>query len=322
MGASELTTNSPAALRFLAYLNERFPAWQMPLVLPAFLTAFFVGQTLTARPAKVTAGTAVGLLAFAALGLVIRALDDIKDIEHDNAHYPERVLQRGLITPSHLRILGAGCFAFSLAGSILIDRGIGLATWWWLISVGGLGVYQFSMIRSRSLYHWIEERRVLFALTIAPFPGLDSLWIAQMGAGTARMPWSAGWLAAMWITGPLLLEIVRKTYSPDDERPTVVDYAKPREAWTQSLGLNGSVAVMVGLGAITTVLELVVLRATGHGSSLAYAAVASVFVALMLPVSATFVLHPSRERVKTVGQVSAIALILGQTVLALAMLMR
>jgi 4-hydroxybenzoate polyprenyltransferase len=321
MVARELSVESPFALRLIAYFNERFPAWQILGQVPLFLAAFFVGQASTGRSLRIGGDTAVGFAAFVAFTLLARALDDNKDVEHDNAHYPRRVLQRGLITLRHLRILGLLCFLLSLAGSIVIDRGIGLVTMWWFISVVTNGVYQFSMIRSRAMRVWLEERRVLFALTHLPFWGLGAVWIAQQGAGAQRLPWSVGWLVAVWIVGPLMLEIVRKTRTPEDQRPTVVDYAKPRQSWAHSLGLHGSVVVVAALGAITALLELQVLRAAGYGSLTAYAAIVGIFVVLVTPVTMRFLIAPSRSRVKDVGEFSAAAMILGQTVLVVAMLL-
>ncbi|MGH3581574.1 MAG: hypothetical protein ACRDUB_08290, partial [Mycobacterium sp.] len=235
---------------------------------------------------------------------------------------PERVLQRGLITLQQLRILGLACLLVSLGGSMFIDGGFGLVTMWWLISVLTNGAYQASMIRNQRMKQWLEERRVLFALTHLPFWGVGALWIAQQGAGgTQWLPWSLGWLVAVWVVGPLMLEIVRKTRTPDDERSTVVDYAKPRTSWAHSLGLNGSVAAVTVLGAVTVVLEVLVLDTAGHGSALAYAAVAVSFALLVLPVAVRYTLGPSRSRVKEVGEFSATAMIVGQLVLVAAMLL-
>lgn len=321
MATSELTIESPWAVRWLAYFNERFPAWQVAGQIPLYLVAFLAGQAAVGRRPAVDVDTAIGLASFVAFTLLARTLDDNKDIEHDNAHYPDRVLQRGLITLRQLRFLGLGCLLASLAGSMFIDRGVGLVTLWWVISVATNGAYQASMIRNPGMKQWLEERRVLFALSHLPFWGVGALWIAQQGAGGAqKLPWSLGWLVAVWIVGPLMLEIVRKTRTPQDERSTVVDYAKARTSWAHSLGMHGSVAAVTVLGAVTVLLEVLVLRTSGYGSALAYGAVAAAFALLVLPVALRYALAPSRSRVKEVGEFSATAMIVGQLVLVVAML--
>lgn len=322
MATRELTVDSPFVLRWMAYFNERFPAWQVLGQVPLYLVAYFVGQTAAGRHPQWDAHAAIGLVAFVAFTLMARALDDNKDIEHDNAHYPDRVLQRGLITLPQLRILGLACFLTSLAGSVVIDGGFGLVTMWWLISVVTNGAYQASMIANRRMRLWLEERRVLFALTHLPFWGVGALWIAQQGAGGSQgLPWSVGWLVAVWVVGPLMLEIVRKTRDPEDERSTVVDYAKPRASWAHSLGLHGSVVAVAVLGAITVGLEVMVLRTSGFGSTMAYCAIGASFAVLVLPVVVRYAMQPSRGRVKEVSELSAGAMIVGQLILVAAMLL-
>ena len=249
--------------RFVAYLNERFPAWQVAGQIPSFLVAFLAGQLFVGRPAAVTSAAYIGFVAFVAYIFAARALDDHKDYDHDTRHYPERVLQSGRITLTHLKSLAVLCFALSLVGSLVIDRGVGWVTFWWVISVATNGIFQISMIRNPTMKAWLEERRVIFALAHLPFWGVAGVWIAQMGVGDEALPWSVGWLVAVWIVGPLLLEFARKSLAPEDERSTVVDYTKPRASWAHSLGLQGAVAALVMLAVLTALLGAALLRGGG-----------------------------------------------------------
>jgi hypothetical protein len=176
------------------------------------------------------------------------------------------------------------------------------------------------MIRNPTMKAWLEERRVIFALAHLPFWGVGGVWIAQMGAGDKTLPWSsAGWLVAVWIVGPLLLEFARKSRAPEDERPTVVDYTKPRVSWAHSLGLQGAVAALVALAVVTALLSAALLRAVECGTRTAYWALAGSAALLLIPVTVRFAMGPSRKRAKEVAELSASSMIVGQIVLVVAM---
>jgi 4-hydroxybenzoate polyprenyltransferase len=322
MSLTKPTAQSPFVVRFVAYLNERFPAWLVAGQIPLFLVAFLAGRLLVGRPAAVTSAAYIGFVAFVAYTFAARALDDHKDYDHDTRHYPERVLQRGQITLMHLKIAGALCFALSMVGSLVIDWGVGWVTFWWVISVATNGVFQVSMIRNPTMKAWLEERRVIFALAHLPFWGVGGVWIAQMGAGDKTLPWSAGWLVALWIVGPLLLEFARKSRAPEDERSTVVDYTKPRTSWAHSLGLQGAVAALVILAVLTALLGAALLRAVGSGTPTAYWALAGSAALVLIPVTVRFAMGPSRKRAKEVAELSASSMIVGQIVLVVVMLFR
>jgi 4-hydroxybenzoate polyprenyltransferase len=320
MSLTTPTAYSPFVVRFAAYLNERFPAWQVAGQIPLFLAAFLAGQLFVGRPATVSPAAYIGFAAFVAYTFAARTLDDHKDFEHDNRHYPERVLQRGLVTLTDLKVLGVLCLALSLLASLVIDRGAGWVTLWWVISVATNGAYQLSMIRNPAMKAWLEERRVIFAFTHLPFWGVGGLWIAQMGAGEVTLPWSTAWLVVLWLVGPLLLEFARKSRAPEDERATVVDYTKPRVSWAHSLGLQGTVSALVALAVVTALIGAGLLWAVGCGSPAAYGALAASAAVLLGPVTVRFGLGPSRRRAKEVAELSASSMIVGQIVLVVVML--
>jgi UbiA prenyltransferase family len=322
MSLTQPTDQSPVVARFAAYLNERFSLWHVAGLVPSFLVTFLAGQLFVGRPAVVTSAAWIGVVAFVAYIFGVRAVDDHKDYDHDTRHYPERVLQSGRITLTHLKVAGGICFAVSLVGSLVIDRGVGWVTLWWVISVAANGIFQTSMMRNPTMKAWLEERRVVFALCHLPFWGIGGLWVAQMGAGNNTLPWSAGWLVAAWIAGALLIEIARKSMAPEDERSTVVDYTKPRRSWAHSLGLQGTVAGLVILVVSTALLGAAVLRAVGCATPTAYWALAGSAALLVIPVIVRFAMGPSRKRAKEVAQLSASSMIVGQFILAVAMLAR
>lgn len=319
MSTATITPGSPFLVRLLAYSNERFPLWQVGGQFPMFLVAYLFGRVAAGRSAAFTVDLFVGFVAFVAYTLMVRTIDDHKDIEHDKAHYPERVLQRGLITLRHLKIIGVISLILVIGGSIYVDRGAGPVTVWLIGIFLVNNLVQFIQVKWASIGEWLESRRVLLALSVIPFWGVGSVWAAQMGAGHDWVSARVWWLVAMWSVAALLLEIARKSRTPEDTRSTVVDYTKADSSWTRSLGLVGTVVTLVGLALVATVLEGVVLSVLGRGTVWAYAALG---VAALLPIGAAvrFAVRPNRFGAKTVSEMSAGVWVIGQIVLAVAIL--
>ncbi|KAA0024854.1 UbiA family prenyltransferase [Antrihabitans cavernicola] len=319
MATKQLTTQSPFPLRLLAYSNERFPYWQVLSQFPMFVAAFLVGQAAVGRDPHFAWAILFGFIGFVAYTLMVRAIDDHKDWEHDSKHYPDRVLQSGLITLKHLKIVGIICFLLSILASLIVDRGIGRVTMWWFIIIVTNNLVQLAQIKNPKVGTWIESRRVLLALTVVPFWGLGSVWIAQMGADGRWLTADIWWLVAPWCVGALLLEIARKSQDPDDTRETVVDYTKKSSSWTRSLGLVGTVSTLVALAFLVTLLEYVLLNSLGYD---VWWATLALVITMLLPLGAAgwFAVKPDRYRAKTVAEQSAGVWLIGQIILVIALL--
>lgn len=320
MTATRITGQSLFPLRLLAYSNERFPLWQVAGQFPMFLAAFLYGQVIVGEDAEFTGPLFAGFVAFVAYTLMVRCIDDIKDAAHDNEHYPDRVLQRGLITFTHLKIIALICFASSVAVSIYIDGGLGRVTMWWFIIFVTNNLVQFVQVKWAFIGAWLESRRVLLALSVIPFWGFGSVWIAQMGADDELVSAKVWWLVVLWCVAALLLEIARKSRTPEDERPTVVDYTKSDSSWTRSLGLTGTVVALVALALVATLLEIGMLHAVGAATWWVYLALAAT---MLLPVVAAgrFWLSKDRFRAKDVSEMAAGVWVIGQIVSACALLL-
>ncbi|MGC0366681.1 4-hydroxybenzoate polyprenyltransferase [Rhodococcus sp. 27YEA15] len=318
MTTTSATLTSPFVVRLTAYSNERFPVWQVIGEFPMFLSAFLFGQAIAGKNTEFTPLLFAGFVAFVAYTLLVRVIDDHKDQAHDNEHYPERVLQRGLVTYTHLKIIGVICIVASIVVSLVADRGIGLVTMWWVFIFVTNNLMQLVQVKIPAIGEWLESRRVILALTVIPFWGLGSVWVAQMGAGERGLSVQVWWLVAVWCAAALLLEIARKSRTPEDTRATVVDYTKPTSSWTRSLGLVGTVVTLLALAALVTVLECALLSSSGHGVWWAYLGIG---ITLLLPAGAAarFALAPSRVRAKDVAETSAGIWVIGQIVTAVAL---
>lgn len=319
MTATRTAGQSPFLLRLLAYSNERFPLWQVAGQFPMFVAAFLYGQVIVGKDAEFTTSLFAGFVAFVGYTLMFRCFDDCKDAAYDNELYPDRVLQRGLITFTNLKIIALICWVGVGAISIYIDGGLGRVTMWWCILVAATGLFQFIQVKWAFIGAWLESRRVLLVLSVIPFMGIVSVWFAQMGAGEELVSAKVWWLVIAWCSAAVLLEIARKSRTPEDTRATVVDYTKSVTSWTRSLGLTGTVVTLVGFALLATVLEIGMLQAVGAGAWWAYLAL---IVATLLPVVAAgrFFLRKDRYRAKEVSEMAVALWGIGQIVIACALL--
>lgn len=313
-----LTHESPFAARLLAYSNERFPYWQIVGQLPMFVTAYTFGRVLGGHAPAFTLNLVLGFIAFVAYTLMVRCIDDHKDAQHDNAMYPDRVLQRGLITFTHLKIIAVICVLILVGVSLWADQGIGLVTLWLVMIFVSNNLVQWIQIRWSHIGRWLEERRVLLALTVVPFWGFGAMWAAQMGAGDTFVSAEVWWLAASWCVASFLLEIARKSRDPEDERPGVVDYTKDSGSWTRSLGLNGTVLTLMITAVAVVLLQAATLASVHATSWWTYVALAAT---LIIPLGATvrFVMLRNRYRVKEVAESAAGVWLFGQIISAIAL---
>lgn len=319
MTSPSLTTRSPFPRRLLAYSNERFPLYQAAGQFPMFLAAYVFGQAIVDRGFEAGWTLWAGFVALVAYTLMVRCIDDHKDVAHDNEFYPDRVLQRGLVTLGHLKIIGVTSFVASIAISVAIDGGIGRVTMWWFIIFVTNNVVQFVQVKWSFIGQWLESRRVLLALSVVPFWGFGSVWIAQMGAGDRLVTAKVWLLVAAWCVAALMLEVARKSRTPEDDRPDVVDYTAAKSSWMKSLGLNGTVATLVGLSLAAVALQMVMVHVVDADRWWVYLLLA-LCAAVPAGAALRFAFRRDRFRVKDVSEASAAIWVVGQIVVAVALI--
>jgi hypothetical protein len=245
-----VTIDSPFPRRFLAWMDERFPFSHAILFFSLYATALLVG-----RASVYGAGVPLGWTDFAAFlpvwgfFLMLRVFDEHKDYEQDCQNYPERVLQSGLITLTHLKVAGGLAIAAQLFGSLLLDGGIGPITVWWLLVFG----YSLLMAKEFFIGDWLSQRLVPYALSHMVIMPLAILWMAQMGARSEPLPLEAGYLAALAFLSGAAFEVTRKLRSPEEEREEV-------DSYTKSLGRTGAPLTVIALLTASTIVLVLLLR--------------------------------------------------------------
>ena len=253
---SKLSTDSSIISRLFAWSHERFPAAHGVLFLVLYAAGLLVGRALV-TPSAVPIGSAdfLGFFAVVCFFLMLRVFDEHKDYELDCLNHPHRVLQSGLITLGHLKVLGLVAVAIQLSVSLHLDGGFGPVTTVWLIVMGWSSLMAVEFFCGE----WLEKRLVLYALSHMIVMPMALIWMAQMGAGSQTLPTAIAWLGAASFFSGASFEVTRKMKAPEDERETI-------DSYTKSLGLKTAPIVVLGLLLSSTVSLAFLLKIIFEGS--------------------------------------------------------
>ena len=235
-------------LRILAWMGERFPFANIIGVALIWAAALAWGRALIVPgPVPVHARDAVGAIAAVAFFLMLRIFDEHKDYATDCLAHPDRVLQRGLITLRHLKMIGALAIAWQLGASILTDGGAGPVTRAWIVAF----VWSLLMAKEFFVRDWLRPRLVLYALSHMVVMPLAVFWMIRMSTGAATSLPASIWMLPLvsYLTG-FAFEIARKLKAPADERDNV-------DSYTKALGTRRAPAIL------TVVLTLAAIGFAG-----------------------------------------------------------
>ena len=233
-----LSRESPFILRFLAWFNERFPAANAIFILLLYAAALVLGRFLTGAGAvPLRAADALGFLALYSFFLMLRVFDEHKDYELDCQNHPQRVLQSGLITLTHLKIAGGFAIAAQLVISLWRDGWtFGPVTRIWTIVIA----WSLLMAKEFFAHAWLSRRLVLYAVSHMIVLPMAMVWIAQLAAGGVALPASIALLAGAAFCTGFAVELARKTRAPEQERETV-------DSYTKVFGTRGAPLVVLGV---------------------------------------------------------------------------
>lgn len=247
--SAELTRGSPFPSRLRAYLAERFPLiGNCLLIVSYFSSNQFLAKALTepGQPMRYTVYSLTGGITLLCVFFHLRVFDEHKDFAEDSKHYPERVLQRGLITLRQLAILGAVAIGLELA--LAAHRGPET-----LVSV--LLVIGFSLLMLKEFFigDWLRRNFLLYAMTHMLIMPLTALMIFSFATG--RLPWQApAWFWLYSFVGFFVTsnwEVSRKIRAPEEEIDGV-------DSYTKAFGLYGAAWVVLGIRVIDTALVALV----------------------------------------------------------------
>ncbi len=273
---------APASLlaRLWTYQAERFPVLKNGLLIAVFASS---GVTLSAVLARRTLPNlaAYGCAAFVAFGLFfqLRVADEVKDADEDRRFRPERPVPRGLVTLRVLVTLALGIAVLqALAAGMYAPRLLGLllVVWVWM----GLMAVEFFVPA------WLRAQPLAYLVSHMVVMPLIDLWITGVEwLPRAGMP-PFGLLPALLLSfaNGCVLEIGRKTWAPESERPGVETYS--------SLWGSGT-AARCWLGTLSVAGILVWLTGASAGASWPMAVIAIMAFALASSAARSFIACPT-----------------------------
>lgn len=272
MTAAHLDSGSPFSKRFRAYLAERFPLLANGVLIVSYYSSNqFLAKVLAEPDAPVvynlhSLSGAVTLLCFF---FHLRVFDEHKDYEDDCRHYPDRVLQRGLVTLRHLRVLGGGAIALELL--LAAQRGAAAFVAWTL-------AFAFSLLMLKEFFvgAWLKRHFLIYATTHMLIMPLLALMVYSFSTG--RYPWQApGWFWLYSFVGFFVTfnwEVSRKIRAPEQEIDGV-------DSYTKVFGLYGAAYMVLGIRVVDTVMVALVGRHVGL-SRLFYSALVALFLICLI----------------------------------------
>ncbi|HVR98529.1 MAG TPA: UbiA family prenyltransferase [Thermoanaerobaculia bacterium] len=247
-----LTYGSPFPRRLSAYLAERFPLLGHGVLILAYYSSNqFLARTLTdpGRPMHYDLSTVLGAVTLFCFFFHLRVFDEHKDYAEDLVHYPHRVLQSGLVTLRHLKILGGLAIAVELALSALCGPGAPAAMTAWLLAFG----FSVLMLKEFFAREWLKRHFLLYATSHMLVMPLLALMVFSFATG--RSPWEAPpwfWVYA-WVGFFVTFnwEVSRKIRAPEDEIEGV-------ETYTRIFGTYGAAYIVLLIRVIDTALVALV----------------------------------------------------------------
>jgi 4-hydroxybenzoate polyprenyltransferase len=247
--APVLTRESPFARRLFAYLAERFPLLGHGVLIAAYYSSNqFLARALTrpGEPMHYDLTTLLGTVTLFCFFFHLRVFDEHKDYAEDLRHHPQRVLQSGVITLRHLKVLGGIAIATEIALSALGGPASFVA---WLAAF----VFSLLMLKEFFARDWLKRHFLVYAVSHLLVMPLLSLMVFSFTTG--QWPWEAPfwfWMYA-WVGFFVTFnwEVSRKIRAPEDEIEGV-------ETYTRIFGTYGAAYLVLLIRVIDTALVALV----------------------------------------------------------------
>lgn len=274
MAAEQITRDAPFYRRFYAYTQERFPLLGHGLLIVSYYSSnSLLAQVLTEpdQPLHYDRGSLMGAVVLLCFFFHLRVFDERKDYAEDSRHYPNRVLQRGLVTLRQLTMIGVGAIGVELLLSAFWrPLGQPAAITAVLVALG----YSLLMLKEFFCRDWLKRRFVRYAVSHMLIMPL--LAMIPFSFATGQYLWNApGWFWWYALVGFFVTfnwEISRKIRPPECEIEGVNTYSSlfgaKRSATLVLLirlvdtGMVAAVGLKLGLSGWFYVALVVMLLAT------------------------------------------------------------
>jgi 4-hydroxybenzoate polyprenyltransferase len=287
--------------RFLVFVRERFPPGVYLPLICVFVAAGYIPSSAASGAAAEPGRYAIAALVVAASFLHLRIVDELKDADVDRRGRPSRPLPRGLVTEHELSVAAAGLLLLAVA----LAATIGVGPLVWFLPAAGYMLLADAEFFARERIH---RDVVVYALVHSPIVPLLMVFGWWAGPAAASSPALAGLVLLGWGVG-LGLEVARKTYAPDEERPFV-------ETYSSALGHRRAVELAAGSMAVAMLGGALYAALGGAGSTAIAAALA---VASVILAGGVVLRDASRRTIETAGNVVGLAILLWPIGIAVAM---
>jgi len=229
------------------YFKERFPI-QLVVVLSASYSLMLLGVIGHLTNNKVRPSILILVtLSFAAFLLRLRVTDEFKDLDHDKKNYPNRPLQRGLISPKKLITLGICAFIIELGTIYAISP---LAIMYYI------PVLIYSVLTAKEFFvsPWLNRHFNAYLLTHQFIFVIFSAWGYWTFGVLVTIQALFGLIA--FILTMFIFEIIRKLEYRHDRKGKIVKDSYPA-VW----GAPGTIALLI---LMTTCVGLLLTVITGN----------------------------------------------------------
>lgn len=250
MSGHALTPSSPLNKRFLAWMDERFPMANSVVVLVLYLVCSAVARFVASEGEYTLHLTdLVGAFITWSMFLLLRVFDEHKDYELDVKNHPDRVLQSGLITLTHLKMAGLAAVACQIFWTLTVDGGWNGAFNAWLIMMIWAGL----MTAEFFCGEWLEKRLTLYAVSHMAIMPMIIWWIVNMAAPGLALSFMIALLMMLAFCSGFCFEITRKTRGPEEERDTV-------DSYTKIYGVKGCSMIILSLLTIMAAIQIYMIN--------------------------------------------------------------
>lgn len=256
-------SKAPVLRRLWIYQSERFPVFQHGLLIAVFACACVtVTAQIGGRAWPPILAYLVAFVVIFLFFLLLRVADEHKDAEIDRTYRPERPVPRGLVSLRTLRLVAFAAMALQGVVAGVFDirlLAVLLLVWVWM----GLMTAEFFTPAA------LKARPVLYLISHMIVMPLIVLFAAACEILPREAPWTPGLLPllALSLANGCVLEIGRKTWSPESEREGVESYSalwghrRAAIVWLGCVVIAAALTFWVGLiaGAIPPVLAVLAL---------------------------------------------------------------
>ena len=218
-----LTPASPFWQRLNAFLAERFPLVSYGVLIVSYYSSNqFLAYTLShpGMPMFYSGRSLLGAIILFCIFFHLRVFDEHKDYDDDLKFYPERVLQRGLITLTHLKWLGLA----AITVEIILSLCCGFPAF---VALAAVLLFSWLMLKEFFIGKWLKKHFLLYAMLHMLIMPLLALLVFSIS--TDRYFWEADrWFILYAFVGFFVTfnwEISRKIRVPDDEIAGLASYS-------------------------------------------------------------------------------------------------